>query len=218
MDPSAPLVDKIIYICDVIQHLGLNPKSFITSFLEINNPDLKSRRGYWGISRGWPSTFELLGAIQGQFMRNAPGALKWSEYIQDQAVIILCRQNPTSGIHPNGSYISSAAITPEVFNSDSKERHYEKLTTLEMPFLYQMLMRMLSNGSHPEDATEEELHPPVVLGQQAPIEVLEEDLMEREGFEYARSKNTTSSRHSRGSWGAGFIDTIGNGLCGGLGT
>lgn len=66
-----------------------------------------------------------------------------------------------------------------------------------MPFLYQMLMRMLSNGSHPEDATEEELHPPVVLGQQAPIEVLEEDLMEREGFEYARSKNTTSSRHSR---------------------
>ncbi|POW01076.1 hypothetical protein PSHT_12688 [Puccinia striiformis] len=189
MDPSAPLVDKIIYICDVIQHLGLNPKSFITSFLEINNPDLKSRRGYWGISRGWPSTFELLGAIQGQFMRNAPGALKWSEYIQDQ--------NPTSGIHPNGSYISSAAITPEVFNSDSKERHYEKLTTLEMPFLYQMLMRMLSNGSHPEDATEEELHPPVVLGQQAPIEVLEEDLMEREGFEYARSKNTTSSRHSR---------------------
>ncbi|KAI7943747.1 hypothetical protein MJO28_011275 [Puccinia striiformis f. sp. tritici] len=189
MDPSAPLVDKIIYICDVIQHLGLNPKSFITSFLEINNPDLKSRRGYWGISRGWPSTFELLGAIQGQFMRNAPGALKWSKYIQDQ--------NPTSGIHPNGSYISSAAITPEVFNSDSKERHYEKLTTLEMPFLYQMLMRMLSNGSHPEDATEEELHPPVVLGQQAPIEVLEEDLMEREGFEYARSKNTTSSRHSR---------------------
>ncbi|POW01980.1 hypothetical protein PSHT_12252 [Puccinia striiformis] len=181
MDPSAPLVDKIIYICDVIQHLGLNPKSFITSFLEINNPDLKSRRGYWGISRGWPSTFELLGAIQGQFMRNSPGALKWSEYIQDQAESH--EWNPPK---------CSAAITPEVFNSDSKERHYEKLTTLEMPFLYQMLMRMLSNGSHPEDATEEELHPPVVLGQQAPIEVLEEDLMEREGFEYARSKNTTT--------------------------
>ncbi|POW04457.1 hypothetical protein PSHT_03936 [Puccinia striiformis] len=48
--------------------MGLSPKSFITGFLEIDNSDLKLRRSFWGIERGWLSTFALLRLIQGEFL------------------------------------------------------------------------------------------------------------------------------------------------------
>ncbi|POW16759.1 hypothetical protein PSHT_06688, partial [Puccinia striiformis] len=135
----------VIYICKLLTELGLNPKSFIRSFLEIDDSDLKLRQSYWGIWRGWQSTFAL-------------------------AVIILRSQNPASGIHPNGSYISSAAITPAIFDVDSKEHHRERLT----------------EPTNKVDAP-----------QVGPIEALEEELMEREGFPFTRGNNGSTSRRHR---------------------
>ncbi|KAI9610495.1 hypothetical protein H4Q26_006637 [Puccinia striiformis f. sp. tritici PST-130] len=51
MDKSAPLVDRVIYVCDLIQDLDMTPKEFINSFLEIKNSNLKLRRSYWSIPR-----------------------------------------------------------------------------------------------------------------------------------------------------------------------
>ncbi|KAI7949862.1 hypothetical protein MJO28_008683 [Puccinia striiformis f. sp. tritici] len=175
--------------------MGLSPKSFITGFLEIDNSDLKLRRSFWGIERGWLSTFALLRLIQGEFLRSAAGTLKWSSYIQDQAVIILNQQNPRSGIHPNGSYVSSAAITPAIFDEDSKARHREVLTVHEMPFLYQMVFRMLSAALKVESAEDEVLS--ASSTPLSPIEALEEELMQREGFRYARGDNGSNSQKHR---------------------
>ncbi|POW15029.1 hypothetical protein PSTT_02556 [Puccinia striiformis] len=159
MDKSAPLVDRVIYVCDLIQDLDMTPKEFINSFLEIKNSNLKLRRSYWSIPRGWPSTFALVDAIRGELLRTAEGSLQWSNYIRDQAIIILRSQNPISGIHPNGAYISSAAITPAIFDADSKDRHREKLTVQEMPFLYQMVFGMLSSALDVDHGDAEEPQP-----------------------------------------------------------
>ncbi|POW12013.1 hypothetical protein PSTT_04873 [Puccinia striiformis] len=75
-DKSAPLVDRVIYICKLLTELGLNPKSFIRSFLEIDDSDLKLRQSYWGIWRGWQSTFALVGAIRGELLRSPAGSLQ----------------------------------------------------------------------------------------------------------------------------------------------
>ncbi|KAA1067320.1 hypothetical protein PGTUg99_032979 [Puccinia graminis f. sp. tritici] len=197
MDKSAPLVNKVIYICDLLQSLGMTPKAFITGFLELNNSDLKLRRGYWGICRGWPSTFALVDAIRAELLRSPEGALQWSNYIQDQAVTILRQQNPRSGIHPNGSYISSAAITPAIFAEDSKTHHRLTLTGKEMPFLYQIVLGMLCSATDVNLGDQEELVPQVDKGELAPLEALEEELMEREGFRYARGDNSATTRRGR---------------------
>ncbi|KAI9616226.1 hypothetical protein KEM48_005319 [Puccinia striiformis f. sp. tritici PST-130] len=197
MDKSAPLVDRVIYVCDLIQDLDMTPKEFINSFLEIKNSNLKLRRSYWSIPRGWPSTFALVDAIRGELLRTAEGSLQWSNYIRDQAIIILRSQNPISGIHPNGAYISSAAITPAIFDADSKDRHREKLTVQEMPFLYQMVFGMLSSALDVDHGDAEEPPTEAAAPQSGSIEALEEELMEREGFRYTRGKNGSTSRRHR---------------------
>ncbi|KAI7934321.1 hypothetical protein MJO28_017167 [Puccinia striiformis f. sp. tritici] len=197
MDKSAPLVDRVIYVCNLIQDLDMTPKEFINSFLEIKNSNLKLRRSYWSIPRGWPSTFALVDAIRGELLRTAEGSLQWSNYIRDQAIIILRSQNPISGIHPNGAYISSAAITPAIFDADSKDRHREKLTVQEMPFLYQMVFGMLSSALDVDHGDAEEPPTEAAAPQSGSIEALEEELMEREGFRYTRGKNGSTSRRRR---------------------
>ncbi|KAI7935325.1 hypothetical protein MJO28_016196, partial [Puccinia striiformis f. sp. tritici] len=177
--------------------LDMTPKEFINSFLEIKNSNLKLRRSYWSIPRGWPSTFALVDAIRGELLRTAEGSLQWSNYIRDQAIIILRSQNPISGIHPNGAYISSAAITPAIFDADSKDRHREKLTVQEMPFLYQMVFGMLSSALDVDHGDAEEPPTEAAAPQSGSIEALEEELMEREGFRYTRGKNGSTSRRRR---------------------
>ncbi|KAA1074656.1 hypothetical protein PGT21_014869 [Puccinia graminis f. sp. tritici] len=206
MHKSDALVDKVIYICDLLQELDMTPKSFITGFLQLDNSNLKLRRGYWGIWRGWPSTFTVVGAIRDELLRSAPGTLEWSNYIRDQAIWILRSQNPRSGIHPRGSYISSSAITPEIFNEHSKEEHRRRLTAHEMPFLYQMVLGMLSGPSNVNDTDnkdDQKVTSPVEKAALAPIDALEEELMEREGFRYTSGKTGVDhslSRHERISY------------------
>ncbi|POW12630.1 hypothetical protein PSTT_04206 [Puccinia striiformis] len=197
VDKASSTMDKVIYICQQLDRLGMNPKSFVTSFLQIDNSDLKARRGYWGIARGWTSTFELVDEIRAKFLKSPLGAVMWSNYIRDEAITILKQQNPKSGFHPHGSYISSAAITPSIFDEESKENHREMLTAHEMPFLYQMVLGMLSSALDSEE--EESAAFPLATApiRLEPIEALEGELMEREGFQFTTSKNGKDARLSR---------------------
>ena len=94
MDAGAAEVDKVIYICQLLQQLDMTPKSFITSFLAMDHTDLKVWRGYWGRARGWKSTLELVNCIQQEFYRTTPGKTQWIDYIRDQvSVLVLLSAN-----------------------------------------------------------------------------------------------------------------------------
>jgi hypothetical protein len=66
-----------------------------------------------------------------------------------------------------------------------------------MPFLYQIVLGMLCSATDLNLGDQEELVPQVDKGELAPLEALEEELREREGFRYARGDNSATTRRGR---------------------
>jgi hypothetical protein len=99
-----------------------------------------------------------------------------------------------------------SAITPEIFNEHSKEEHQQRLTAHEMPFRYQIVLGMLSgpsNLNNTDNQEDQKVTSSVEKASLAPIDALEEELMEREGFRYTSGKTGVDhslSQHERVSF------------------
>jgi hypothetical protein len=85
---------KVIYICDVINLLGLTPKKFFLAFLQQSSIELASRRRLWSVS-GWDSTQVLLKAIGKLVCSDTDGQPLWNQFILSQVrssiFILACR-------------------------------------------------------------------------------------------------------------------------------
>ncbi|PLW11106.1 hypothetical protein PCASD_25057 [Puccinia coronata f. sp. avenae] len=122
------MADKLSAICSHIESLNLNPKSFLTHFLDHSSENCAFRRQFWGTEYGWTSTERLIQSIKGL------------------ATSIVCSEKPRSGKYPSGSYVSSSEVTEDFFTEEQRLSRNEALTD-RMPFLYQLLVAKLSQDS-----------------------------------------------------------------------
>jgi hypothetical protein len=74
---------KVVYVCDVMNLLGMTPKQFFPAFVEQTDMQLTSRRWLWA-DNAWDSTRILLEAIGTMICSCEPGETNWHEFILSQ--------------------------------------------------------------------------------------------------------------------------------------
>ncbi|POW13066.1 hypothetical protein PSTT_04015 [Puccinia striiformis] len=67
--------EKILYIGKVIQTFGLDPKRFITAFLQSTHEQIVLNRHLWGAPIGWALNFKVLDSIKQLLGRPPKGNL-----------------------------------------------------------------------------------------------------------------------------------------------
>ncbi|KAA1076717.1 hypothetical protein PGT21_016712 [Puccinia graminis f. sp. tritici] len=70
---------KVVYICNVMNLLGMTPKQFFLAFVEQTDVQLTSRRRLWA-DDAWDSTRILLEAIGTMICSRKPGETNWHEF------------------------------------------------------------------------------------------------------------------------------------------
>ncbi|POW01479.1 hypothetical protein PSHT_12515 [Puccinia striiformis] len=136
--------EKILYIGKVIQTFGLDPKRFITAFLQSTHEQIVLNRHLWGAPIGWPSTFKVLDSIKTVVRKTTEGKSRWKAYILSEAKEILAAEGGAHGQFPAGNYYNSSKITPGFFDEEAKSERVVKLITEDMPFLYELLKDKLT--------------------------------------------------------------------------
>ncbi|PLW49555.1 hypothetical protein PCANC_08986 [Puccinia coronata f. sp. avenae] len=86
--PRVPMPYKILSICSHIESFQLNPKSFLTEFLQHSSINAAFWRRFWG-TVGWPSTRRLLMNIKSLVCNNSDGQDRWEQFILEEATRIL---------------------------------------------------------------------------------------------------------------------------------
>ncbi|POW09948.1 hypothetical protein PSTT_06396 [Puccinia striiformis] len=145
--------EKILYIGKVIQTFGLDPKRFITAFLQSTHEQIVLNRHLWGAPIGWPSTFKVLDSIKTVVRKTTEGKSRWKAYILSEAKEILAAEGGAHGQFPAGNYYNSSKITPGFFDEEAKSERVVKLITEDMPFT-KPTPAIPSRGSTPVDPEE----------------------------------------------------------------
>ncbi|PLW31054.1 hypothetical protein PCASD_16050 [Puccinia coronata f. sp. avenae] len=183
---SAAIRDTL-KICQELKDMKMPIKEFVTTFLTGKHIELATRRRFWATNTGYKSTLSLVECIWGTFEASADGQGWWEEFIQQEAIRILVRNNHQLSRSSTGHFESANLVKPDFFSEAAKARQEEKVVHEEMPFLYGILMGMLNNGNEPDppsaDVDESMTHTP-----NEPISVPNDtykaQLLERDGITY----------------------------------
>lgn len=75
--------NRTVSICEYINSLGLNSKSFIQNLLDSNVSEVASRRQFWGTQTGWNSTQNVLMSIKRRVIESdkRSGTKNWYDFI-----------------------------------------------------------------------------------------------------------------------------------------
>ncbi|PLW54731.1 hypothetical protein PCANC_03667 [Puccinia coronata f. sp. avenae] len=136
---------KLHMICNLIEEMDLTPKSFISAFISSSSSRMAFLRRYWGTSTGWPSTLLLLKTIRDAICNKPLGNDYWESFILEEATHITIAQKPRSGAYPHGAYHNTKDVSESRFSSESKKEQDHILTTRDMPFLFNLILRKLNN-------------------------------------------------------------------------
>jgi hypothetical protein len=79
---------KVLYVCDVINLLGMTPKQFFLAFVKQTDTQLRSRRRLWA-DDAWDSTKTLLEAIRTMICSHKPGETNWNGFILGQVCLLM---------------------------------------------------------------------------------------------------------------------------------
>ncbi|EFP85007.2 uncharacterized protein PGTG_11176 [Puccinia graminis f. sp. tritici CRL 75-36-700-3] len=136
--PRVTMKIKLERICTLLDELNLNPKTFMTAFLEDDDEVSAVRRRYYGTERGWESTLDLILSIKALTCLHMGGRALWHDFILSEATEIVCAQKPQSGLAPRGSYYNSTTLSDAFFSKEQLSARNDSLVQ-RMPFLYQLL-------------------------------------------------------------------------------
>ncbi|KNE99244.1 hypothetical protein PSTG_07552 [Puccinia striiformis f. sp. tritici PST-78] len=136
------MAKKLDSICDLIENKGLDPKRFMIAFLSSPASVMATKRRYYGTKKGWNSTKNMLKSVKKVVCSHDGGRHHWNEFILEQAIDIVKREEPPRGTYPGGSYINSSKIKSDFFTDEERVSRNKALTN-GMPFLYQLLRAKL---------------------------------------------------------------------------
>ncbi|KAA1075118.1 hypothetical protein PGT21_029411 [Puccinia graminis f. sp. tritici] len=206
---------RLIEVCNQIQSNNWTTKKFMHAFLKNPHDEIVNRRRLWATT-GLNSTMDLLKEIVHIIKKNEEGREMWSNFVLEEAIHIVEGQRPPRGNYPNGCFQSSRTVSPEYLSEESKRRDIEQLTKSHTPFLYDLLIGVLSNSDDvadegDEDSTNEE---PVNFSNTdcLPEADLEEArILQLEGIQYARLSNAQRKHHRSQSFVAcGVTERVNN--------
>ncbi|PLW13822.1 hypothetical protein PCANC_19397 [Puccinia coronata f. sp. avenae] len=146
---------KLHMICNLIEEMDLTPKSFISAFISSSSSRMAFLRRYWRTSTGWPSTLFLLKSIRDAICNKPLGNDYWESFILEEATHITIAQKPRSGAYPHGAYHNTKDVSESRFSSESKKEQDHILTTRDMPFLFNLILRKLNSQSPEEKKLDE---------------------------------------------------------------
>ncbi|KAI9612509.1 hypothetical protein H4Q26_007666 [Puccinia striiformis f. sp. tritici PST-130] len=144
------LSEKLLYIGEVISTFDLEPKRYITAFLQSSHKRIVMNRRLWGADIGWRSTLEVLNSIKYLVCKTKAGQSRWKNYILSEAQEILTAEGGAHGQFPGGNYYNSSKITPGFFDDKPKSDRVAKLVNEDMPFLYNLLKSKLQRNQTAE--------------------------------------------------------------------
>ncbi|KAH9810016.1 hypothetical protein DFH28DRAFT_1111233 [Melampsora americana] len=121
--PQNPPQNRTLLICEYINSLGMNPKSFVQNLLDSNLPAIVSKRQFWGTETGWEPTRKLIMSIKRRAYDNdkKTGTQNWSNFVLKEAHEIVNREEPPRGHSPKGNFYSTDWITYNFFKTTSED-------------------------------------------------------------------------------------------------
>ncbi|KAA1087358.1 hypothetical protein PGT21_029762 [Puccinia graminis f. sp. tritici] len=160
-DPlEAPIIvkmsdqEKILDVCEHLTRIKMTPKEFITGLLKKDHIEFNYRRRTWGTTYGSNSTIELASEIAKIFYKKGAALDRWANFIEAQAVLLCCREISTCS---SSSFMSSRLVKHNYFGPAAKEARIHKLTTIERPFLFNIVHSVLSQSQETNGADDEDM-------------------------------------------------------------
>ncbi|KAI7955392.1 hypothetical protein MJO28_005792 [Puccinia striiformis f. sp. tritici] len=144
--PISEISEKLLYIGKVIAKFNLDPKRYITAFLQNQHKQIVLHHRLWGAQIGWRSTLEVLHTIKGLVCKTTEGKSRWSAYILSEAQEILAAEGGSHGQFPAGTYYNSSKITPQFFYEEAKSDRVARLVREDMPFLYNLIKNKINQN------------------------------------------------------------------------
>ncbi|KAI7960733.1 hypothetical protein MJO29_005801 [Puccinia striiformis f. sp. tritici] len=144
--PISEISEKLLYIGKVIAKFNLDPKRYITAFLQNQHKQIVLHHRLWGAQIGWRSTLEVLHTIKGLVRKTTEGKSRWSAYILSEAQEILAAEGGSHGQFPAGTYYNSSKITPQFFYEEAKSDRVARLVREDMPFLYNLIKNKINQN------------------------------------------------------------------------
>ncbi|POW16050.1 hypothetical protein PSTT_01571 [Puccinia striiformis] len=126
--PISEISEKLLYIGKVIAKFNLDPKRYITAFLQNQHKQIVLHHRLWGAQIGWRSTLEVLHTIKGL------------------AQEILAAEGGSHGQFPAGTYYNSSKITPQFFYEEAKSDRVARSVREDMPFLYNLIKNKINQN------------------------------------------------------------------------
>ncbi|KAI9630283.1 hypothetical protein KEM48_014007 [Puccinia striiformis f. sp. tritici PST-130] len=90
---------------------------------------------------------DLVRALPNEIKETPLGQSLWKDLIQEEATKILIKEEPTRGLYPDRGFQSSTTVSAQFFAKQAGEDHDCMISTVHMPFLYNILLGTLSRGS-----------------------------------------------------------------------
>ncbi|KAH9447691.1 hypothetical protein Pst134EB_021696 [Puccinia striiformis f. sp. tritici] len=132
------LSEKLLYIGEVISTFDLEPKRYITAFLQSSHKRIVMNRRLWGPILVGAQLWRFSIASNTLFAKLRP------------AQEILTAEGGAHGQFPGGNYYNSSKITPGFFDDKPKSDRVAKLVNEDMPFLYNLLKSKLQRNQTAE--------------------------------------------------------------------
>ncbi|EFP91832.2 uncharacterized protein PGTG_18026 [Puccinia graminis f. sp. tritici CRL 75-36-700-3] len=190
-EPKSSLSDeqKILEVCEHLTKLKMTPKEFITGLLRKNHPELNYRRRTWGTTYGSKSTIDLASEISKIFQKKDADIAQWTNFIQEE-VIRLCRQE--FSIRRTGSFQSSQSVSHKFFSQAAKDARMDKLSTVETPLLFNIVLGIISQENNNNKAEAEKTPVEGLIDLSQTKDPLEDGLVEYGGFVYTPDVGPTA--------------------------
>ncbi|POW14648.1 hypothetical protein PSTT_02771 [Puccinia striiformis] len=148
---------KVLLVCKTLQNppTKMTPKEFMFHFVSSENSKIAYLRRYWSTETGVEGAMDLVRALRDEINETPLGRSLWKDLIQEEATKILIKEEPTRGIYPDGGFQSSTTVSASFFAKQAAEDHDRMISTVHMPFLFNILLGTLSRGSTDEALNEE---------------------------------------------------------------
>ncbi|WAQ89934.1 hypothetical protein PtA15_11A626 [Puccinia triticina] len=142
---------KLKQISDLIEKLHWVPKSYFEHFLNAKSAASICKRRLWGSpGPGWDSTKRLLESIKRVVRKYSEGKQLWDDFIMEEATLIICRQKPTTGKFPRGSYYSSHDLNEAFFTPEARAERSDHITdSMKGGYQYQLCQSSSFGASPP---------------------------------------------------------------------
>ncbi|POW19917.1 hypothetical protein PSHT_04078 [Puccinia striiformis] len=136
---------KVLLVCKTLQNppTKMTPKEFMFHFVSSENSKIAYLRRYWSTETGVEGAMDLVRALRDEINETPLGRSLWKDLIQEE------------GIYPDGGFQSSTTVSVSFFAKQAAEDHDRMISTVHMPFLFNILLGTLSRGSTDEALNEE---------------------------------------------------------------